>query len=222
MDDRLQQSWRQERSACSAYSALILLLAVGVVGCRPEAPQAKDSQTPSIVATNRPTMPIVQPGCTMECCLLGEWAAPVPTPAFKEASGTDTAFVLARDDSITALIQHMRTTAPGLVVPTKDLRVKVTQPGDAAFSTLSVPAGDTIYITGFSAEATDVSFWYRGQTYAAAGEFQVFGVRSATSQWPYDVLSVPAVEWWVKVRNRKGAEGWVLNANYFGGAGRCR
>jgi hypothetical protein len=144
------------------------------------------------------------------------------TKALREPrSGAAVAFQLVQGDTVAALEGHIRTTRPGLVVFTREYVFRGVTKSDSASKAVSVRKGDTVYVTAVSAEATDASLWYREQEYALASDLNVFGVHSATAERPYEVISLPSSEWWVKVRKGKSVIGWVRDPNKFGGAGRC-
>lgn len=154
---------------------------------------------------------------------MGPKIAHARVAAFKERKlGADTAFMLAKGDSVNALESRVRPTSPGLIVARAELRLSIMRGSDSVPTlVLTVPAGDTLYITDFSAEATEIVVWHRGKAFAISEGLYPFEKRQATPKAPYDVLSTPEEEWWVRIRNQKGVEGWVLNPYDFAGATSC-
>ena len=176
-------------------------------------------------SSNGPEMPIVRDGCTMECCGYGTWITPSTTLAMREPrNDAETAFTLGAGDSVTALEGQVHTIRPGRVVFTGRHTFQAVGRGtaDSMSRELMVPAGDTVFVTGIAPEATDARIWYRGREYAIASGLNVFSVSRPTADAPYDVVSLPLTQWWVKVRNRRSSVGWVRDPNRFVGAGRCR
>src|SRR5262249_44884864 len=50
-------------------------------------------------------------------------------------------------------------------------------------------------------------FWFNGKAHWA--ELYAHSVHKGTDGYPWDVLSIPQTEWWVKVRTQSGALGWI-------------
>jgi hypothetical protein len=156
----------------------------------------------------------------MEYCSLGEWQATRTTPALREPrSDADTVFVLAPGDSVLALSNRLQLDRPGIVAFRRSYSFRVYDPKLNDFVPIAVSKGDTVYVTGISAEMTDSYLWYRGVGYRNGGDLDVYSERQATTEHPYDVLSLPKPEWWVSVRNRRNQLGWVHNPFHFSGAG---
>jgi hypothetical protein len=168
----------------------------------------------------QPPMPIITGGCPMEYCSLGEWQATRATPVLREPrTDADTAFLLIPGDSVVALSNRQQISRPGIVVFRRTHAFRVLDRKINDFVQLTVPAGDTVYVTAISSEMTDSYLWYRGVSCPNSSGLDVYSERRATDEQPYDVLSLPTSEWWVDVRDRRGQVGWVLNPWHFDGAG---
>lgn len=156
-----------------------------------------------------PPMPkIYKDVCPGEGCAFGEWLTCDTLRVFAAAdNNAKTAFVLHRGDRFTALTGDVRIKEAGKVVFTRN--VKVDQEGMQFFFT---PA-DTLYPLLYEGEGFG-SWYFRGKE---SGGFFFFGNADQ------DATDIPVVagvsgyvvtrpinsEWWVKVRARNGAEGWL-------------
>ncbi|MGL5992615.1 MAG: hypothetical protein ACRCZ8_03715 [Aeromonas sobria] len=66
-------------------------------------------------------------------------------------------------------------------------------------------AGEKIYLLGWVGEG-DGLFWYKGKTYILDYDYARKEVRYGPS---------PQNQWWVKIRDQQGREGWVAEAKNF-------
>lgn len=157
-----------------------------------------------------PKLPFTDHGaCPFECCQYGEWTATSSQRAFKSTSrDSGLAFTIRPGEKVAALTGLVITRKSGLVIIRKQ----------TSFEDITVPAGAKLFLLHRVGEGVDL-FWYKGATHSA--ELYVDQVRKANDQYPWDVISVPKTEWWVKVRNRRGATGWLLNPQSFRGMDAC-
>ncbi|MCV5366598.1 hypothetical protein OFB70_32040, partial [Escherichia coli] len=70
---------------------------------------------------------------------------------------------------------------------------------------MNMKAGETLYILGGLGEGNSL-FWYKGKTYILDYDYARKEIRYGRS---------PQNQWWVKIRNKQGHEGWVAEAKNF-------
>jgi hypothetical protein len=157
-----------------------------------------------------PKLPFVDRGaCPFECCQYARWTAERGTAAFKsQSTKSGQAFAIESGKTITAMTGEVITRRAGIV--------RVLKP--TTFAGEEVPAGAVLYVLHSGGEGTAL-YWFNGRTHWA--ELFADSVHKATDGFPWDVLSVPSTEWWVKVRNERGVTGWVLNPRGFKGMDGC-
>ena len=81
-----------------------------------------------------------------------------------------------------------------------------------------VPAGTLLYTLHNGGEGTTL-FWFDGK--ARWADLYAESVHKGNSDYPWDVLSIPEAEWWVKVQTQDGAVGWILSPQDFKGMDSC-
>ncbi len=157
-----------------------------------------------------PKLPYSDPGaCPFECCQYAEWTATTRQKAYtKPSAAASQAFTVRAGEKVQALTGVVITRKTGLVVVRRQ----------TTFRDVTVPAGARLYVLHLMGEG-DALFWYKGA--AHTGELYASSVHKGNSHHPWDVLSVPQTQWWVKVMTRKGAFGWILNQGNFRGMDAC-
>jgi hypothetical protein len=157
-----------------------------------------------------PPMPYNDLGaCPFECCHYGTWTALKPVTARQTSqSKSAVAFQIKTGDRVTALTGIVITRKPGTVRMLKAYR----------FKTFTVPAGTLLYTLHHGGEGNTL-FWFNGEAHWA--ELYADSVHKGTDHYPWDVLSIPLTEWWVKVRAQSGAIGWILAPRDFQGMDSC-
>lgn len=157
-----------------------------------------------------PKLPFTDPGaCPFECCQYGEWTASVSQQAYKSSSRkSGLAFTIRSGEKVSALTGLVITRKAGLAIVRKQ----------TSFEDITVPAGAKLFLLHRVGEGVDL-FWYKGAAHSA--ELYVDQVRKANDQYPWDVISVPKTEWWVKVKNSRGVMGWLLEPKGFRGMDAC-
>ena len=165
----------------------------------------------SVRNADEPKLPFTDPGaCPFECCnSYGEWTARLTQRAYKSSS-TDSgpAFRIRPGETVYALTGLIITRKAGVVIVTKRTR----------FYDVTVPAGTKLYVLNIEGEGVSL-FWYKGA--AHRGELYAETVHKGNEAYPFDVLSLPQTEWWVRVRNLHGYAGWILNPRGFRGMDSC-
>jgi hypothetical protein len=157
-----------------------------------------------------PPMPYTDVGaCPFECCHYGVWTASKPAIARQTyESKSAIAFRIKASEKVTALMGIVITRKPGTVRMLKEHK----------FDKFTVPAGTLLYTLHNGGEGTAL-FWFKGA--AHWGELNAYSVHKGTDGYPWDVLSIPLTEWWVKVRTQSGAIGWILAPQDFQGMDSC-
>jgi len=172
-------------------------------------------------ATRSLKLPVeIQGGCVATCCTYGPWRATERAVAYTSRKVTSsTAFTIQPNETVTGLNSVLYTTKPGIVVLAQAITVKPFK--NARRVTVQLAAHDTIYVVDVARVTTDAFWWYRGVTYHSGSELAISAVHGASASAPYDVLSVPAQEWWARVQSSTGATGWLLDPRSFSGIGGC-
>ena len=150
-----------------------------------------------------PKLPFTDPGaCPFECCNnYGEWTARLTQRAYKSASKrSGPVFTIRPRETVYALTGLIITRKAGVVIMRKQTR----------FYDVTVPAETKLYVLHIEGEGVA----HRGELYAET-------VHKGNAANPWDVLSLPQTEWWVRVRNLHGYAGWVLNPHGFRGMDNC-
>jgi hypothetical protein len=132
----------------------------------------------------------------------------------KEATtGSPTAYMLHRGDTITALSGDVKIVQAGKVVFSRYVRVDM-----EGTHALFTPA-DTIYPLIHTGEGFG-SWYFRGKE---GGGFFFFGTVDNTAEIVggphegYSVVRTAKHEWWVKARNKKGQVGWFIPSGWMPG-----
>ncbi|HET7213208.1 MAG TPA: hypothetical protein VFL79_06460 [Terriglobia bacterium] len=157
-----------------------------------------------------PKLPFTDPGaCPFECCQYGEWTAASSARVYKSASKeSGVAFTIRSGEELRALTGMVITRKAGIVIVRKQ----------TAFGDITVPAGGKLYVLHRAGEG-EALFWYKGAAHSA--ELYADEVHKGNERYPWDVISLPQAEWWVKVRNQRGATGWLLDPQGFHGMDAC-
>ena len=160
--------------------------------------------------TSGPKLPFPDPGaCPFECCHYGEWTArSVQRARVTSRAGADTAFAVRPGEKVQAVTGVVITRRAGIVIVRKQ----------RIFDNIVVPTGARLFVLHMQGEGYFL-FWYKGATHSDALYAET--VHKGTVSFPWDVLSVPQTEWWVKVKNRHGVAGWILNPRDFRGMDAC-
>jgi hypothetical protein len=157
-----------------------------------------------------PPMPYRDLGaCPFECCHYGAWTAVKPATARQtDDPRSSVAFQIKAGQKVTAQTGVVITRKPGTVRMQKEY----------SYDTYKVPAGTLLYTLHNGGEGTTL-IWFGGK--ARWAELYAETVHKGTADYPWDVLSLPETEWWVKVRTENGAIGWILAPQDFQGMDSC-
>jgi len=156
-----------------------------------------------------PTPWIASGACPGEGCTFGVWAACTTLVVKKEKrSNAASAFILHRGDQVTVVTGDVHVDVPGMVV-FRDTVTYVPEPEAPSQDTVRFTRVDTLYLLNYLGEGFLV-WWLHGQ----AGTGQTFWwtrPEPNPDPAPRAVLIRPTrAVWWVRVRNRAGAEGWLV------------
>jgi hypothetical protein len=166
-----------------------------------------------------PRMPYVDQGaCPFECCTYRDWVAEAGFQAvdFWTADGAGKrkpAFKIVKGERVTAMSGVVLTTQPGVVRMIKpgEIEVYSKRLPQTPAEKIRLSEGDRLYIFTSQGEGY-VSGWFKGRVLES---FDTFGFAPAADCDKLKggcvgiVERRPESEWWVKVRNRQGAIGWV-------------
>jgi hypothetical protein len=157
-----------------------------------------------------PKLPFTDPGvCPFEYCQYGEWAARAGWRAHTSSRAeASVEFTIRPGEKVHALTGMVITQKAGTPTVRKETR----------FYDITVPTDAKLYVLHPSGEGVAL-FWYKGATHS--GELEAETVHKGNANRPWDVLSVPQTEWWVKVKNQRGATGWLLDPRGFRGMDAC-
>jgi hypothetical protein len=157
-----------------------------------------------------PKMPFRDSGaCPFECCHYGDWVAESPAVARKkEDSKSPQVFQINKGDRVKAITGVVITKKPGTV-----RNIQETKLGDFV-----VPKGTLFYTLHQGGEGSTL-FWFKGK--ARWADLYADSIHAGTPEYPWEVLSLPEAEWWVKVRTSSGRAGWILNPMDFKGMDSC-
>ena len=165
---------------------------------------------PSLQKSDAPKLPFIdRNACPFECCNYGEWVAQVAQRAYKSLSKeSGIAFTVGPGETVYALTGLIITQRAGFAIVRKQTR----------FYDITVPAEAKLYVLHLSGEGGAL-FWYKGATHR--GEIYASSIHKGNKAYPFDVLSLPQTEWWVRVRNLHGNAGWILDPRGFRGMNSC-
>ncbi|MDH4044785.1 MAG: hypothetical protein OEY20_12280 [Gemmatimonadota bacterium] len=158
-------------------------------------------------AQGPPSLPLVREGvCPFECCIYGPWVARTAIPVFaREGNRADTVGMLAPGDAVEALTGNVHIRRAATAVFQQPYRMLLT-----LSDTLRLAPGDTVYVLDHISEGV-YHVWYRGTPFEMDQQW-VYPDESAAVQAGARALAdgPPETEWWVRIRQRDGREGWIL------------
>ena len=166
--------------------------------------------------TTRPNSPPPQPwiaigACPGEGCSFGAWSACSTVVAINEKRpGAPPAFTLRPGDRFTAVTGDVHVEVPGIVV-FRDTITYVPEPWPPSQDTVPFRPGDTLYVLNYLGEGLLV-WWFRGQADTGRVFWRDRPDRDLDSNraGPAVLVRRPKAVWWVRVRNARGQQGWVV------------
>jgi hypothetical protein len=172
------------------------------------------AQTP-----NAPPLPFVDDGaCPFECCTYRDWVAQGQFRAVKHwrpdgAGRRAPAFMIVKGERVTAMTGVVMTTQAGEVRVTRDSVIDVySKRFPSARQQIKLAAGDRLFLLTSQGEGY-MSGWHKGtllESFDAAAIGPADACATRKDGCIGTLEKAPESEWWVKIRNRSGAIGWVL------------
>ena len=176
------------------------------------------SSWPQSQLDGQPRLPFTDDGaCPFEGCQYGGWTARARVVARRDADiSSPVAFAIQSGEKITALNGKVITRQFGIVKMLKPIVFDDVETGPLPHLShkVEVPAGAVLYVLHEEGEGSCL-YWYNGATHHK--DLYAETVHKGDDDFPWDVISLPKTEWWVKFRNHDGRTGWVLNPRSFGG-----
>lgn len=164
-----------------------------------------------------PTVPYEDHGaCPFECCTYRTWTVEADTDVRTDRKDSaPVVFRLRAGDQVDGLT--------GVVITRKLGKAIVRKPMTIEPHEIKLDPGAIIYIVNYVGEGA-WNIWVRGHLYQAeiSGKDQVcVGSRREPTICAVQIIEEPDTEWWAKVRNRAGKEGWTRDLNHFGNLDAC-
>jgi hypothetical protein len=161
-----------------------------------------------------PTLPFEDAGaCPFEGCVYREWTVKAPVAILTERKdAAPVAFRLAAGERVSALTGVVITMKPGRV------RFREASSLDTLQGQIRVLPGDVLYLLTYQGEGFS-KVWFHGRVYT---DVDVTGFVSgrceaASSRCAGQVLERSTTQWWVRIRDRLGREGWTRETAKFDG-----
>lgn len=168
----------------------------------------------SMLPAQRPPSRFELSGCTMECCGYGSWRATTTRVAFARPDpASQRVFSVHPNESVIADSGVVALRAPAVLRARRLSRLRVlSYPSRHEWQSITVPAGDTLYVLFESGEATDAVIWYHRTLYWSGADLADFAA-----------LSTLRSTWWARTKNNLGQVGWIADPGpAFSGPGECR
>lgn len=166
----------------------------------------------------QPLLPFTDDGaCPFEGCQYGEWIAGARVFARTDANiSSPVVFAIESNEKVTALTGKVITRQFGIVKMLKRVVFDEVETGKLPYLNhkVEVPAGAVLYLLHEEGEGYCL-YWYNGATHHQ--DLYAESVHKGNEEFPWDVISIPKIEWWVNIKNHDGRTGWVLNPKYFRG-----
>ena len=165
-----------------------------------------------------PKLPFVDEGaCPFEGCQYGAWTATAQVSVRKDsAANSPVEFTILPGEKITAISGKVITRKFGIVKMVKPVVFDDIDTRAPQYSShkLEIPTGAVLYVLHEEGEGSCL-YWYRGATHDQ--ELYAGTLHKRTDDMPWDVISLPKTEWWVKVKTHDGRTGWILDPRDFQG-----
>ena len=167
-----------------------------------------------------PTLPYVDAGaCPFECCIYRDWVAEAPFQAVEywspDGSGRrKPVFGIAKGERVTAMSGVVITTRAGEARVTRAATIVVYSKRfpKAPREHVALAVDDRLFLLTSQGEGY-MSGWHKGRLLESFDTADI-GSADECAKRKNGCIGIlertPESEWWVKVRNRTGAIGWVL------------
>ena len=159
----------------------------------------------TVNSDEKPRLPYYDWGrCPFEGCTYQSWTTKQEVIVRAEPSLTARAlFRLPRGQQVEGVTGVVITEQPGIVEIPSSVKLGYSKEGKGPL--LNMKAGERLYILGGLGEGNSL-FWYKGKTYILDYDYARKEIRYGRS---------PQNQWWVKIRDKQGREGWVAEAKNF-------
>lgn len=166
----------------------------------------------------QPRLPFTDKGaCPFEGCQWGAWTAKTATVARRDANASSpVVFAIKPGEKITALDGKVITLQFGIIKMLKSVVFDEVDTRTVPYTShkVAIPAGAALYLLHNEGEGYCL-YWYNGAAHHQ--DLYAETVHKGDADFPWDVISEPKTEWWVKVKNHNGQTGWILNPFDFRG-----
>ncbi|WP_033137589.1 SH3 domain-containing protein [Aeromonas finlandensis] len=142
--------------------------------------------------------------CPFEGCTYQEWTTKQEVLARAEPSPTaKVLFRVPRNQKVQGLTGVVITEKAGTVTVLKPVKLGYNERGEGPL--LNMKTGERLDTLGSIGEGA-MLFWYQGNFYTLDYDDEGTEIRYGQN---------PKNQWWVKIRDNNGREGWVAEANNF-------
>ncbi|KIQ81075.1 hypothetical protein [Aeromonas sp. L_1B5_3] len=142
--------------------------------------------------------------CPFEGCTYQQWTTKQEVIARAKPSWTAKAlFKVPRGKKVEGLTGVVIVEKAGTVKILKPVKLGYNDKGEGPL--LNLKAGEQLYTLASIGEGA-MRFWYKGKTYTLDYDY-------GRTQIKYG--ATPKSQWWVKIRDQQGREGWVAEAKNF-------
>lgn len=159
----------------------------------------------TVSSDEKPRQPYYDWGrCPFEGCTYQAWTTKKEVIIRAEPSSTaKELFRLHRGQQVEGVTGVVITEKAGIVEILRPVKLGYSKEGKGPL--FNMKAGEKIYLLGWVGEG-DGLFWYKGKTYILDYDYARKEIRYGSS---------PQNQWWVKIRDQQGREGWVAEAKNF-------
>ncbi len=200
---------------------ILIATLVILTACKPEEVPKKvnPANEPEVsanadVSENSPPVNYRDEGhCPFEGCIYGNWSVKENTTVYKDTDIGQAAFQVMPSDKITAVTGVVITKETGQALALKDMELHGEQDLKA-----QVKKGDIIYVLNYEGEGV-YKLWHRGKiVYEQLDPENTKQNPEYTQEHLLGIRTIrlPKTEWWIKIRNSHGEEGWTNQPDNFG------
>ena len=183
-----------------------LFLVAVVVGLQLTSARQKPSASPPL--------PFEDDGaCPFEGCAYGEWVANAPVAIRTERrDNAPIIFRLRAGERVVALTGVVVTRKPGLVQFQEAARL------ESLGGPIQVAPGEILYLLTYQGEGFS-KVWFKGRVFTDVDitDYLGEGCGGRPTRCAGRLIGRSQTEWWVRIRNQLGAEGWTRDAAKFDG-----
>ena len=161
-----------------------------------------------------PPLPFEDVGaCPFEGCTYREWVASAPmTIRTERRDSAPIAYRVRKGERVLALTGVVVTLTPGRVQFRAQARL------DSATGPIQIAPGETLYLLTYQGEGFTKA-WFKGHLYSDVDvtDFLDGACDTRPSRCAGRLIERSRTEWWVRVRNQLGKEGWTRDTQKFDG-----